>query len=300
MLSVLIPTYNYNVIQLVKVLHKQLVKQNVLFEIICFDNASESILNNENNQMNKMEFCYFNTLKQDVGRSKIRNLLAQESKFDWLLFLDADVLPCNRNFIDEYVESVNNEHKVVYGGLKYYNNTPPKEFMLRWVYGKNREEIPIKKRNLKPDKNFSSANFLINKKVFNQVRFDESLTKYGHEDTLLSCELVKNNISIHQIDNPVYHLGLDENKIFIEKTKRAIENLLILLNQSKIEPDFNKLLRIFSYVKKMKTKKILSKLFNNYSKIMEKNLESKKPSLIIYDLYKIGYLCSISENKILF
>jgi len=180
--------------------------------------------------------------------------------------------------------------------LKYSNNTPSKEFMLRWVYGKSREEVPIEKRNLKPDKYFSSANFLINRKVFNTVRFDEDLTKYGHEDTMLAVELVNNNISIHQIDNPVYHLGLDENQIFIEKTKKAIENLFMLLNQKKIEPDYNKLLKRFSDVKKMKMKKILSLIFNNYSKKMETNLKSKKPSLKIYDLYKLSYLCSISEN----
>jgi len=55
MLSVLIPTYNYNVVPLVKALYVQLEKQNILFEIIIFDNASNSILNIENQKINKIK-----------------------------------------------------------------------------------------------------------------------------------------------------------------------------------------------------------------------------------------------------
>jgi glycosyltransferase involved in cell wall biosynthesis len=296
MLSILIPTYDYSVVQLVKSLYEQLKDQKISFEIICFDNGSKSNSNKINNEINNIPFCNFTSLENDVGRSKIRNLLAQKSTYDWLLFLDSDVIPCNGKFIEKYLESVNNGYKVVYGGLKYYNNKPSKEFILRWVYGKSREEIPIEKRILKPDKYFSSANFLIDKKAFNTVSFDENLTKYGHEDTMLAIELNNINISIHQIDNPVYHLGLDENHIFIKKTKKAVENLLMLQDQKKVKPDYNKLLRSFSDVKKIKMKKIFTIFFKISSKKMEKNLVSKKPSLKIYDLYKLSYLCSISKN----
>jgi hypothetical protein len=113
---------------------------------------------------------------------------------------------------------------------------------------------------------------------------------------MLAIELNNINISIHQIDNPVYHLGLDENHIFIKKTKKAVENLLMLQDQKKVKPDYNKLLRSFSDVKKIKMKKIFTIFFKISSKKMEKNLVSKKPSLKIYDLYKLSYLCSISKN----
>jgi len=45
----------------------------------------------------------------------------------------------------------------------------------------------------------------------------------------------------------------------------------------------------------MKTDKILANLYKNYAGMMEQNLNSKKPSLKIYDLYKLSYLCSISK-----
>ncbi|NOQ92355.1 MAG: glycosyltransferase [Flavobacteriaceae bacterium] len=296
MLSVLIPTYNYNVVELVKALYKQLEKQNILFEIICFDNASNSSINTKNEVINKMEFCYFTSLKQDVGRSKIRNLLAQKSKFDWLLFLDADVLPVIDLFIENYLTSIKNEEKVVYGGLKYKDEKPNSNKLLRWVYGKGREEISLKERNLNPNNHFSSANFLIHKNVFKIYNFDESLTEYGHEDTLLGLELVRNNISITQIDNPVYHLGLDESSIFLQKTKTAVENLFKLQKQGKISELDNKLLKRYLEFKKMKVIKLFAFLFQKNEKIMKRNLISSNPSLFIFDLYKLGYLCMITSN----
>ena len=294
MLSILIPTYNYNVVKLVKSVYLQLQNKEIKFEIICFDNGSHSELNLLNKKINDIPNCFFNCLDKDVGRSKIRNLLAYQAKYDWLLFLDSDVLPVSEHFIDNYITSLE-RNKVVYGGLKYYNQRPSEEFMLRWVYGKNREEVTLQKRNKNPNKHFSSANFLINKEVFNRVKFDERLVEYGHEDTLLAVELVNRNISIHQIDNPVYHLGLDKNLVFIQKTKKSVENLYLLNKQKKLRFSNSKLLKRFSGIKKMKTDKILANLYKNYAGMMEQNLNSKKPSLKIYDLYKLSYLCSISK-----
>ncbi len=295
MLSVLIPTYNYDVVKLVRSLFNQLQNSKVEFEIICFENGpnSETILLNK--EINNIPSCFFNCLDKDVGRSKIRNLLAEQAKYNWLLFLDSDVLPVSKQFITKYIASLE-KNKVVYGGLKYYDQRPSKEFILRWVYGKEREEVALQRRNINPNKHFSSANFFINKEVFKKVKFDEKLVEYGHEDTLLAVQLVNANVSIHQIDNPVYHLGLDKNSIFIQKTRKAVENLYLLNEQKKLSFSNSNLLKRFSNFKKMKMDKILAYLYRNYAEMMERNLKSKKPSLKIYDLYKLSYLCSISTK----
>ena len=296
MLSILIPTYNYNVVPLVKALYKQIVEENILFEIICFDNGSKSILNNDNDELNSMNHCYFTSLKKDVGRSKIRNLLAEKSKYDWLLFLDADILPIDKFFIRNYLSSIDLKQNVYYGGLKYDDIKPSKNELLRWVYGKSREEIPIEKRTLNPNKYFSSANFLIKKKTFNTFKFNENLTKCGHEDTLLALDLVRNGIEITQVYNPVYHLGLDENKVFLLKTRAAVENLLKLNEQGKITIKDNKMLNYFSKIKFLNLINLTTFFYKKNIKKMEKNLTSTNPSLLIFDLYKMGYLCSITSN----
>ncbi len=298
MLSVLIPTYNYSALDLVKSLHKQLDEQNIVYEVICFDNGSNSEANIENDKINDIQNCYFEVLKKDGGRSRIKNLLARKSIYPWLLFLDSDVLPVSKNFIQNYADAIiaKNE-KVFYGGLKYYNDKPADDKILRWVYGMEREEIPLKKRNLDPQNYFTAANFLIDKNLFEKIKFDESLLEYGHEDTLFALELKKRNIAIAQIDNPVFHLGLDKNEVFIEKVKKSIENLNYLHQQGKFSLEDNKLLKFNNNLKKMRMNSVFSFLFDKYSKTMELNLTSKSPSLLIFDLYKIGYLCSLRDNS---
>ncbi len=295
MLSVLIPTYNYSAVLLVKALQKQLLSQNVLFEIICFDDGSNGEENNKNNKINNLEFCQFKAFRKGLGRSKIRNLLAENAKYEWLLFLDSDVLPIEQVFIKNYFESVKKTpNKVFYGGLKYEDKKPSTKKILRWTYGKSREEISYNTRWQTNQNHFSSANFLISKELFNKIKFDETLTKYGYEDTLFAIELLANKSTIYQVDSPVYHLGLDDSDVFLGKTKRAIENLKYLHQEKKISNEDIKLLKSFNKVNSYGLNSLLSLFYKGYFNKMEDNLMSKKPSLLVYDIYKLSYLCSIS------
>ena len=122
MLSILIPTYNYNVYPLVLELHKQCLECQIEFEIIVFDDASKSELNIENEKINSLTNCFFKILELNIGRSSIRNLLAKQSKFENLLFLDADTIPISKDFIKNYVSNIDVDEKVIYGGIKYQND----------------------------------------------------------------------------------------------------------------------------------------------------------------------------------
>lgn len=298
MLSVLIPTYNYSALDLIRSLHKQLEHQNIVYEIICFDNGSASKANIKNEDINKIENCHFEALEKDGGRSRIKNLLAEKSTYPWLLFLDSDVLPVTKNFIQNYIDATKTRNEnVFYGGLKYYDEKPADDKMLRWVYGREREAVPIDKRSLNPQKYFTAANFLIDKRTFEKIKFDETLLEYGHEDTLFALELKKRSIPIAQIDNPVFHLGLDKNEIFLEKIKKSIDNLNYLCRQEKIGIDDIKILKLNNRLNKIKISVIISFLFDKYFEIMETNLNSNSPSLFIFDLYRIGYSCKTISKQ---
>jgi len=185
MISVLIPVYNYNVTNLVTSINSQLVYSNIDFEIICIDDASTEYFK-ENDKLQELKNVTLYKLTTNLGRSKIRNLLVDKSKFEWLLFLDADVFPENNNFINEYLTCIHsNEAKVYCGGIKYKANKPESNKMLRWVYGRNREEVNYNVRLNKPYKYFFGANFLIQKAVFNTCKFNEDIVKYGYEDVFL-------------------------------------------------------------------------------------------------------------------
>lgn len=68
----------------------------------------------------------------------------------------------------------------------------------------------------------------IHKKILDDHPIPEVIQGYGHEDTLFSSLLEKAEIPIKHIDNPVVHLGLENNQRFLEKGAQAIQNLVLL------------------------------------------------------------------------
>ena len=90
MLSILIPTYNYNVYPLACQLEQQAIKEGVNFELICFDDGSNSVLNIENEKINTLTNCKFIAAKQNIGLSNNRNTLAKASKYEYILFMEGE------------------------------------------------------------------------------------------------------------------------------------------------------------------------------------------------------------------
>lgn len=295
MLSILIPTYNYTIYNLVSTVQKQVEQTGIDYEIICLDDASNLIFL-ENERINDLPHCSYKKLETNIGRSKIRNLLAQKAKFDWLLFLDADVLPKKDTFISEYLPHINDEEKIVNGGLLYREEKPEKEKLLRWVYGKKREALTAERRQKKPYLSFLTLNFLIHKSIFKKVSFDETIPNFRHEDTLFSYNLMQKKIQIQHIDNPIYHLGLDNFEDAIQKEKESLTTLKHLIDNTLIPNDYLRISKLFATIKQFK----LLFAFYFFYKISQflflKNLSSTNPSLFIFDLYRLGYLCNI-ENK---
>lgn len=283
MISVLIPTYNWNAYSLVSELQSQFKSTNTSFEILVIDDASQAELNSENEKINVLENCSFFELEKNIGRSAIRNLLVSKAKYKYLLFLDADVIPTNKNFVDNYIKSISNQNKVVVGGIAYKNDTSNK--LLRWKYGKKYEEISLEIRKKIPSKYFFTANFLIEKELFLSIQFDENFTKYGYEDVVFGRELEHKGIEIHQILNGVFHLGIDVNKSFIEKTKQAIINLILLEKKDKRFTENIGLLKVYKRLKKLGLISFLSL----FTELFEK-FATKHSSLFFFNLFRLGYL----------
>lgn len=299
MLSVLIPIYNFNTTELVASIHQQLKLLSIEFEIICVCDASTKF-NLENETIKNFSNTELITLNKNIGRSKIRNLLVAKSNYDWLLFLDADVFPKDDLFVKRYLDSIsNNGEKVFCGGIIYKDQKPESNKMLRWVYGKNREEISVNKRSGRPYQYVSGANFLINKSIFAFIKFNEEIIDYGYEDVLFVEDLKNGNIEISHLENPVFHLGVESNLVFLNKTKEAIENLLFISSNDILIGDNLKLLKTFEILKKSKLNLVFSKVFLLFKKSIEQNLISGKPSLFLFDIFKLGYLCGLDREKLM-
>lgn len=298
MLSILIPTYDYDISSLVEEIHTQLAKTDYVFEVLCLDdhsNDQETIKQNE--RINTFSNAVYKVLPENIGRSRIRNLLAQKAQYDWLLFLDADVIPVKKDFITKYVEAISEEKEVIYGGILYQEAKPKQENVLRWVYGKEREALSVKQREEASYLRFLTLSFLIKKSVFQKVKFNEDIPNARHEDTLFANDLKHAEVHMTHIDNPVYHLGLDTSKEFIRKSMESVEVLIVFLKNNLIEHDDILITKVFARMKKFGLNHLLSPMYRWFGKRFEKNLLSNNPSMFVFDLYRLTYLCYLDKRQ---
>lgn len=296
MLSILVPIYNYNAFPLVFELHQQCVNCRIPFEILCQDDCS-TITFIENNQINKLQGGQYLSNKKNLGRASNINTLAEISKFDYLLILEADSFPLNKNYIKTYIEASKQEPQAVFGGVTYSEAKPQKNKLLRWIYGNAREGKDLTYRITNPHDIVFSWNLLIEKKLFLNNRFDATITTYGFEDLVFLKKLKEKNVSIRQIDNPCVHQNEEQSAVFIEKSKIAVLNLIELYRKNILSTSDSSLLKAFEILKNTYLVATTSFLFDRFEKPMKKNLLSKKPSLFLFDLYRLGYFCKNSEMK---
>ncbi len=294
MLSILIPTYNYNTLLLVKTLQQQAIKSKISFEIIVLDDASSDTQSSiENNKINTLEHCTYIESEKNLGRTATRNILAHKAKFNWLLFLDADVIPLNHDYIETYVKELNNKYDVISGGIVYETQRPTQNQLLRWVYGKTRESKSAKARNKKPY-NIISANLLITKEVF--LKANNFETNHYGLDIYFSYKIRELKAKVQHIENPTIHLGLESTAIFLEKSLGAIQTTYTLEKDNKIDLSSRALQIKYKQLKTMGATTLFMFICRGFEKTFIKNLKSKNPSLFFFDLYKLCFYCKLKKN----
>lgn len=297
MLSINIPVYNIEVGSLVLQLIQQASKLNVPYEIRVYDDCSNDEIKSKNRIISEYSDVVYLELEKNLGRSVIRNKMGFESKFEYLLFIDADSKIVEDNYLEMYLKNAR-PNRVLCGGTAYGKNRPAQpEKLLRWYYGTNREAISAEIRNNKKGFIITSNNFLIGKKFFEKIHFRADIKKYGHEDTLLGYDLYKHGIEIFHLNNPVVHSGLEDSKLFIHKTKDALETLFQISNKL-LQNDNEFVTQVHflnSYLKI--TRYIPVWFFRVFYKIarsiIEKNLTGKNPRLFWFDLYKLGFYSTL-------
>ena len=70
MLSILIPTYNYNISNLAIEIHKQATKAKIKFEIICFDDNSREFTHENKSTIDSLSYSKIIVSKKNLGRTE--------------------------------------------------------------------------------------------------------------------------------------------------------------------------------------------------------------------------------------
>jgi glycosyltransferase involved in cell wall biosynthesis len=290
MLSICIPHYNFINDELFSELERQCLALAIAFEILIIDDDSEE---KHKRYLKNLAPFYFKVifLEQNVGRSKIRNLLAKEAKYPWLLFLDGDSTISDSGFIKHYLANLNTD--IISGGRTYSLERPDNLYFLHWNYG-----IEIESES---NAQFHSNNFAIKKEIFNRLNFDENITNYGYEDVVFGLEAKKLGFSLININNKVLHIGLKTNIEFLNDVEQALINLCeieVLRTDLAMEEEV-KILRNYYQIRSLKLDVLLSIFNSAIIKVLKKYLISspKQYANQILSILKLYHLHQIKTYK---
>ena len=102
MLSILIPTYNAICTELVARIHAEATRLDIPFEILVADDGSRSEIDEINRHITTLSNCCYFPATENIGPARRRNWLADQAKYQYILFLDTDVLPVHPTFLADY------------------------------------------------------------------------------------------------------------------------------------------------------------------------------------------------------
>jgi glycosyltransferase involved in cell wall biosynthesis len=285
-LSILIPTYNDVCCQLVNDLQSQAAALGIDYEIIVADDGStdEAVLR-QNRTINALPCCRLLERGMNSGRAVIRNVLASEARYPWLLFIDSDMTVCRTDFIERYVSTVGD---VVYGGLVIRHTTRQNlraRYELSWA-----SEHTLERRRQSPYHDFHTANFMIRRDLMLTHPFDERFSRYGYEDVLLGKTLQMNAIGIEHIDNPLSFEIFESNAAFVSKTEEGLQTLYSFRHELRGYS------RMIDFTEQHPVVSVLIRCWHHIAKKWERrHLCSNAPTLCVFTLYRLGYFLSLKR-----
>ncbi len=242
MLSICIPTYRYDVRPLVtELLRQAALLEGKPVEILVYDDASPADGDWGREALRQTAGIRYVELPTNLGRAAIRNKMAREANHQYLVMMDADGWP-NPNFIRRYAHEAEEAERnlgqsnlmIIVTGGRAYAESPPEDhaYHLHWWYGTRRESRTVEQREDQVWLGFQSNNFMVTRALLQECPFPEDVAGYGHEDTAWGQQFARKEVVLYHKDNPVVHLGLETNDVFLRKQKQAIGNLRLLKNQS--------------------------------------------------------------------
>lgn len=289
-LSILIPTYNDLCVKLVGDLRQQAEQTGIGYEILVGDDGStDHEVVSENRQIDQWAHCRYLVQPQNTGRAAIRNRLAREARYDWLLFVDSDMTIVRPDYIGQYVAQDNAD--VVDGGVTIGGDAEVLKQNLRYLYEKASEhEHTAEMRQKKPYQDFHTANFLIRRDLMLSHPFDERFRYYGYEDVLFGKQLRADHIAIKHIDNPMGFCTFESNPDFVSKTEEGLRTLY------QFQSELRGYSRLITLVEGIHIPLILSLIrlsHRLFSGLIRHNLCGRHPSLKLFKFYKLGYYTTI-------
>lgn len=163
-------------------------------------------------------------LKTNQGRSKGRNRLAAAARGGSFLFLDSDMRPDHRHFLEVWADLVAREDPAVaFGGFSLLQAPDEPRFAVHRALATRSECVPYHERARQPEKYVYTSNLLVRRDVFEAEAFDSAFTGWGWEDVEWAMRVSRRFRVVH-LDNPATHMGLDTAAALAAKYEQSAPN----------------------------------------------------------------------------
>lgn len=304
-LSILIPTYNDVCAGLVADLHRQAVACGTDYEIVVADDGStDADVMSQNRAVNALPHCRCMERGENSGRAAIRNFLARQARYEWLLFIDGDMVVRHDDYLQNYIAAAGiglqndapaadgGQPDVVYGGLTI---GPLTDGNLRSMY--EHAAAPhhtLAHRQAAPYHDFHTANFMIRRELMLSHPFDSRFRYYGYEDVLFGKQLKEHGIGIMHIDNALSFERFESNRHFMDKTEEGLRTLYHFRDELH---GYSRLLEPFStwYAPLLTT--LFGGLYTMLAAPVRRNLAGEHPKLWLFQYYKMGYMAWLHQHR---
>ena len=137
---------------------------------------------------------------------------------------------------------------------------------------------------------------MISKSIISKITFNEEIPNLRHEDTLFSFELRQHKVDVIHIENPVYHLGIENSNLFLIKSEEAVIGLKNLVDSNLISSDYVQLSHYYITLKKYYLQSLIAFVFKILKPVFTRQLLGKKPSLFLFDCYRLGYYFTLKSK----
>jgi len=164
------------------------------------------------------------TLSENAGRAAGRNRLMAASRSRYFLFLDSDMLPDSPDFIQTWLDVMDQEcPPVAFGGISLEQASHDQAVALHRAMASHSDTVKAEVRRLSPEKYVFTSNLLVRHDILAEEAFDPAFTGWGWEDVEWSMRVSRRWDIVH-VDNPATHLGLDSAEVLAAKYEQSVTN----------------------------------------------------------------------------
>ena len=228
-LSILIPFYKDNPVDLLKALAEQsaeLAGTPSSVEILIYDDGTQDKDVNAGLIAAAKTVAAPVTLllaKVNKGRSAARNALQDVAKSEWVLFLDADMMPERDSFIRDYAAIIESDSAdIIFGGFTMPQDAT-QDTALHHAFSNTSDCLTAEQRQEKGAQYVCSSNLAVRRSILRDEPFDTGFSGWGWEDSEWAARVAKRYRLLHS-DTPALHLGLEGTETLLARFRDSAAN----------------------------------------------------------------------------